>query len=46
MTRLGRVVLRIMISHATPKLNSISSIFHGAEWHERETTDFYGISLT
>ena len=25
---------------------SIASVFHGAEWHERETRDFYGFTYT
>jgi NADH-quinone oxidoreductase subunit C len=42
----GRVALRVLISRETPELTSIASIFQGAEWHERETTDFYGIIFT
>jgi len=29
-----------------PEVPSISSIFSGAEWHEREAFDFYGIRFT
>lgn len=41
-----RIVLRAMMPHATPFFPSISSIYPGAEWHERETQDFYGFRYT
>ncbi|MDR3437716.1 NADH-quinone oxidoreductase subunit C [Telmatospirillum sp.] len=43
MDRQGRLALRVLIPHETPEIASIASVFQGAEWHERETTDFYGI---
>ncbi len=43
--RPGRVTLRCIIPHDNPKIPSIASVFQGAEWHERETTDFYGIDF-
>jgi NADH-quinone oxidoreductase subunit C len=39
----GRVALRVLAAHDAARLPSIADIFQGAEWHERETTDFYGI---
>ena len=42
----GRLTLRVLTSHDNPKIPSISNIFQGAEWHERETADFYGIEFT
>lgn len=39
----GRVVLHVIVPHETCKIPSISSIFKGAEWHEREASDFFGI---
>lgn len=42
----SRLVLRVMIPHDTPKVPSISSVFPGADWHERECFDFYGIDFT
>ncbi|WP_146002604.1 NADH-quinone oxidoreductase subunit C [Telmatospirillum siberiense] len=42
----GRVALRVLTSHEAPELPSIASVYQGAEWHERETTDFYGITFT
>jgi NADH-quinone oxidoreductase subunit C len=38
-----RVVIRTRISRDNPELPSITSIFPGANWHERETHDFFGI---
>jgi len=45
-TRPGRVALYAIISHFDPKLPSISSIYSGAGWHERECHDFFGIHFT
>ncbi|MFW6005237.1 MAG: NADH-quinone oxidoreductase subunit C [Desulfonatronovibrionaceae bacterium] len=39
----GRISLRIIISPDNPEIPSISSIFPGANWHERECFDFFGI---
>lgn len=39
----GRVSLRVFVPHEEPTLPSISDIFQGAEWHEQEARDFYGI---
>lgn len=41
-----RVVVRTRVPRATPELPSITSIFPGANWHERETHDFFGIRFT
>lgn len=38
-----RAVIRTRVSRDNPELPSISSIFPGANWHERETHDFFGI---
>lgn len=40
-----RVALRVMTSHETPSLPSINHIFGGAEWHERECRDFFGVQF-
>ncbi len=42
---LCRVVIRTRTSRATPSLPSITSIYAGANWHERETHDFFGIKF-
>jgi NADH-quinone oxidoreductase subunit C len=42
-TASARVAVRTRIPRAEPELPTISSIFPGANWHERETHDFFGI---
>lgn len=42
----GRVTLRVLASHDDPTFPSIAPVFHGAEWHERETYDFYGFTFS
>ena len=41
-----RVVVRTRLPRATPEVPSISDIFPGANWHERETHDFFGITFS
>ncbi len=38
-----RVVVRARIPRAQPEIPTISKVFPGANWHERETHDFFGI---
>jgi len=38
-----RIALRVRVDHSEAHLPSIAPIFSGAEWHEREISDFYGI---
>jgi len=38
-----RAVVRTRVPRAEPELPTISPIFPGANWHERETHDFFGI---
>lgn len=38
-----RVTLRVLVPKDNPVVPSIAGIFHGAEWHERETRDFHGV---
>ncbi|WFS61282.1 NADH-quinone oxidoreductase subunit C [Pseudodesulfovibrio thermohalotolerans] len=38
-----RIVLRVLVSKDNPVVPSITSVFDGAEWHERETRDFHGV---
>lgn len=45
-TKPGRVTLRVLASHDDPTFPSIALVFHGAEWHERETSDFYGFTFS
>jgi NADH-quinone oxidoreductase subunit C len=41
-----RVTLRTRIPRGTPELPTISAVYPGANWHERETHDFFGIVFT
>jgi NADH-quinone oxidoreductase subunit C len=38
-----RVMVRTLVDRNEPVVPSISSVFPAADWHERETFDFYGI---
>ena len=40
-----RVAYRARIARNDPKIATISKIFPGADWHERETHDFFGIDF-
>ncbi len=42
----GRIALRVLVSHETPEVPSISGVFSGADWHERECHDFFGVIFT
>lgn len=39
----SRVMLRLMVPHEERKAPSIAPIYSGAEWHERECFDFFGV---
>ncbi|MFO7727091.1 MAG: NADH-quinone oxidoreductase subunit C [Desulfonatronovibrio sp.] len=41
-----RVSLRILISKTSPEIPSISETYPGADWHERECFDFFGVKFT
>lgn len=38
-----RAVVRVRIPRDNPEIPTISKVFPGANWHERETHDFFGI---
>jgi len=38
-----RVVVRSRLPRENPEIPTISKVFPGANWHERETHDFFGI---
>jgi NADH-quinone oxidoreductase subunit C len=40
-----RVALRLTVPHAAKKAPSISAVFSGADWHERECFDFFGVKF-
>ncbi|MEX2043957.1 MAG: NADH-quinone oxidoreductase subunit C [Opitutus sp.] len=41
-----RVVVRTRVPRANSEVPTISAVFPGANWHERETHDFFGIRFT
>jgi NADH-quinone oxidoreductase subunit C len=43
---LCRVVIRARLDRNNPEIPTISHIYQGANWHERETHDFFGIIFT
>ena len=43
---LCRVVIRSRTDRNNPEIPTISHIYQGANWHERETHDFFGIKFT
>lgn len=42
---LCRVVIRTRVPRETPVVPTITGIYAGANWHERETHDFFGIKF-
>lgn len=42
----ARVAVRTRIPRDRPEIASLSSIYSGANWHERETAEFFGIEFT
>jgi len=43
---LCRVIIRSRLDRSNPEIPTISHIYQGANWHERETHDFFGIKFT
>lgn len=41
--RSERLTLRVLAPSDAPKVPSIVSVFSGADWHERECFDFFGV---
>ncbi|MDR2422324.1 MAG: NADH-quinone oxidoreductase subunit C [Deltaproteobacteria bacterium] len=41
----GRVAFRTLVPFKKPILPSLYDVFQGAEWHERESTDFFGLTF-
>ena len=41
-----RIVVRTRCDRQAPVIPSITSIYSGANWHEREARDFFGIDFT
>ncbi|HIJ77692.1 MAG: NADH-quinone oxidoreductase subunit C [Desulfobulbaceae bacterium] len=43
--QLCRVVIRTRVPRDNPEVPTISKVYPGANWHERETHDFFGIKF-
>jgi NADH-quinone oxidoreductase subunit C len=41
-----RAVIRSRVPRTSPQIATISNVYPGANWHERETHDFFGIRFT
>ncbi|MFF7294391.1 NADH-quinone oxidoreductase subunit C [Streptomyces sp. NPDC008265] len=44
--RVRRLLLRTTVPHSAPSLPSAVAVYAGAEWHERETFEMFGIRFT
>ncbi len=44
-TKFFRAVVRARIPRENPEIPTIRAVFPGADWHERETHDFFGIKF-
>lgn len=44
--KLCRVVIRTRTGRSKPEVPTISTIYTGANWHERETHDFFGVDFS
>ena len=42
---LCRVVIRTRVNRTAPEVPTITEVYAGANWHERETHDFFGIKF-
>jgi len=42
----GRVTFRVLVAREKPEVPTISHIHSGANWHERESFDFFGVVFT
>ncbi|MDR2455492.1 MAG: NADH-quinone oxidoreductase subunit C [Deltaproteobacteria bacterium] len=40
-----RVALRVLVTREIPRCPSLYPVYQGAEWHERESCDFFGVSF-
>ncbi|WP_405979221.1 NADH-quinone oxidoreductase subunit C [Streptomyces sp. NBC_00158] len=44
--RVRRLLLRTTVPHSAPSLPSAVAVYAGAEWHERETFEMFGVTFT
>lgn len=43
--RSERITLRTLVSHESKTVPSLVSVYRGADWHERECYDFFGVAF-
>jgi NADH-quinone oxidoreductase subunit C len=41
-----KIVLKVVTDRSNPEVNSVTSVWKGADWHEREAYDMYGLKFT
>ena len=46
LTRGARVTLKVAVQEENPRVPTVTGVWPTADWHERETYDFYGIEFT
>jgi NADH:ubiquinone oxidoreductase subunit C len=44
-SHVDHLIVRTLIARATPQLATLSGVYAGANWHERETSEMFGISF-
>ncbi|MEV7727022.1 NADH-quinone oxidoreductase subunit C [Streptomyces sp. NPDC087917] len=44
--RVRRLLLRTTVPHSAPSLPSAVAVYAGAQWHERETFEMFGVTFT
>lgn len=42
----GKVVLKVDLDRENPAMPSLTGVWPGANWHERETYDLFGVAFT
>jgi NADH-quinone oxidoreductase subunit C len=45
-TEPGRITLRVCVPHGDARVPTVTGVFSGADWHERECHDFHGVVFT
>src|SRR5262249_47359832 len=46
LAQVARFTLKVRVAEEQPKLPTVCGVWPTANWHERETYDFYGITFT
>jgi NADH-quinone oxidoreductase subunit C len=41
-----KVILRVVLPREKATISSVTPVWAGANWHERETADFFGVTFT